>query len=95
MDTGQGDCVSLGRGGSGRHERSLLTTTQVMVEGRQDVVHAPQRTVCALPDRLHPGPRPPSAPERGSIVVMAQHIPLLGPGFPPWHRACRALAISQ
>ena len=26
-----------------------------VVEGREDVVHAPRRPVGALPDRIHPG----------------------------------------
>ena len=46
-----------------------------------------------IPDLLHPGHRPSSDPERGGTGHTVQHGPLIGPGMPPWSRACCALTI--
>ena len=66
-----------------------------MVDGQQDVEHAPQGTVGAFLDRLHHGHRPLSAPERGDPGRTVEHIPLHGSGLPPQSHACRALGIPN
>ena len=65
-----------------------------MVEGRHDVVHLPRMAGGAFLDQLHPGHRPPYAPECGGMGRTAQHAPLLGPGLPPQIRTCCTLALS-
>ena len=55
--------------------------------------HALRRTRGVLPDRIHPGYRKLSVPERGGPRRKTQHRPLLGHGLPPWSRACRALTL--
>ena len=66
-----------------------------MAEGQEDVVNAPRRLGGALPDRIHPGNRPLSAPERSGLGRTEQHGPLLGPGLPLRRRAYRTLEIYE
>ena len=75
--------------GYGGHKYSFPTTAQSMLEGRMDVEHALKGEEGALPDRMHLGNRPPSAPERGGLGCTAQNRPILGPGLSLWSRACR------
>ena len=72
----------------------LPSTAQDVVEGQGDVVNALRRPGGVLPDRLHPGHRISSAPERCGPGQMKQHRPLLGPGLPPRKRAYRAISLS-
>ena len=53
--------------------------------------HAPGRTGGVVLERLHPGHRQFSVPERGGPGRKAQHIPLPNLGMPPRSRACRAI----
>ena len=66
-----------------------------MVAGQEDVLHAPRRPGVALPDRLHPGHRPASAPERGGTGRMSQQVKLLRPGFLPMCCVYRTLTLSE
>ena len=73
----------------------LPSTAQDVVEGQGDVVNALRRPGGVLPDRLHPGHRISSAPERCGPGQMKQHRPLLGPGLSPWRCAYRTIKISE
>ena len=66
-----------------------------MVEGRQDMDHAPWGKIGAVPYQVNTGKRQLSATETGGPVCTSQHIPLSGSGLPLRIRACRALTLPQ
>ena len=76
--SGQGDRDVPSYGGPGGHDCSFSPMTQAMVEGHTDMEHDMRGPGGVLSYQLHPGNRPPSVPEHGIPVCMAQHRPLLG-----------------
>ena len=92
---GRGDCGSHGHSEAQGHEHALPPTAQTLVEGQQDVGHAPRRTKGALSDQLYPRHITPYVPKCGGPGRTAQHRPLHGPGLPLRRRTCFTLALTR
>ena len=82
---GRGDHRGPVVGRYGGHDRPLTPTAQAMVEGWTHMGNSLGWPGGSLPDRLHPGHRQSSIPERSGPVCATQHIPLLGLGVTPWN----------